>query len=452
MSKLFFFLSLGCSKNLVDSEEIIGELHAEGYKLTSRVDNASFAIINTCAFLSEARAEAIDSINSVVQHKNKKNSSLKKVVVVGCLARYYSENAFHKIIPGVDLLVPPEQYRYLPSFLKGKAISDIQMQNTDNRPKKRFLTASPHSVYLKIAEGCNNRCSYCLIPSLRGKLRSKEMEEIISEAKVLQKLGAREINLVAQDTTAYGLDLYGKEMLHVLLKKIARVEGIDWIRILYTNPARISSSLLNVITQESRICKYIDLPLQHINSDILKSMGRKITGEKVYKLYDDIRKKIPGVVLRTTVMVGFPGEGQKEFEELLGFLKAKPFESVGGFTFSPEIRTAAYALQPKVAKSEARRRLEILMEQQKEISRGFNRLLLGKECRVLVDSVHKSRKTITGRLYSQAPDVDGKITVSGTGKVVAPGGFIRAKISGVGAYELMGELSGHEFSKQDNYS
>ncbi len=446
MSELFFFLSLGCSKNLVDSEEIIGELHAEGYKLTSRVEDASFAIINTCAFLGEARAEAIDSINSVTQHKNKKNSSLKKIIVVGCLARYYSKNAFHKIVPEVDLLVPPDQYRSIPFFLKGKSISNKQMQNTNNMPKKRFLTASPHSVYLKIAEGCNNRCSYCLIPSLRGKLHSRKMDEIISEAKVLQKLGAREINLVAQDTTAYGLDLYGREMLHVLLKKISRVEGIDWIRLLYTNPARITSSLLNVISQESRICKYIDLPLQHINSDILKSMGRKITSEKVYNLYDDIRDKIPGVVLRTTVMVGFPGEGEKEFDELQGFLKVKPFESVGGFTFSPEKRTAAFSLQPRVAKSVARKRLQILMEQQKKISRSFNRLLLGKECRVLVDSVHKGRKTISGRLYSQAPDVDGKVTVSGISKA-ASGDFIQAKISGIGAYELMGELSSYEFSK-----
>ncbi len=446
MSKQFFFLSLGCSKNLVDSEEVIGALHAEGYKLTLQVKDASFAIINTCAFLREARDEAIDSINAVVQHKNKKDSSLEKVVVIGCLARYYTENSFKKLIPEVDLLIPPEHYHHIPLRLQGKAVPGKILQKYKDRPKKRFITASPHSVYLKIAEGCNNRCSYCLIPLLRGRLRSREIEEVISEAKALQKLGAREINLVAQDTTAYGLDLYGKEMLPVLLKKMAQVEGIDWIRLLYTHPSRISSTLLDVIAQEPRICKYIDLPLQHINSNILKAMGRKITSAEVYNLYDEIRKKIPGVALRTTVMVGFPGEGVKEFQELLDFLKAKPFERVGGFTFSPEKRTAAYTLEPRVVQTEAKHRLEILIEQQNEISRGLNRLLLGKELPVLVDSVDYGKKTISGRLFSQAPDVDGKTSVSGIYKA-APGDFIKAIISGVGAYELRGEASSYESGK-----
>lgn len=449
------FISLGCAKNLVDSEEIMGSLIKAGYELEPEVKKAEIVIINTCAFLQEARQEALDTIKEMARLKQYSKSKLRKVVVVGCLVQYLERFKLKKSLPGVDLFIPIKEYGKIPFLLetevpKEKTPSGNKLDETFvQHSKNRFLSGFLHSVYIKIAEGCNNRCSYCLIPFLRGKLRSKKMEDILAEVKAVQKLGAKEINLIAQDTTAYGLDLYGKLMLGELLRNLCKLEGIEWIRILYTHPEHITDELLEIIQNEPRICKYLDIPIQHINDKILKLMRRKTTREEIIFLYNKIRRLIPGAVLRTTVMVGFPGEGEQEFNELLSFLRDYPFERLGAFAFSPERGTAAYNLPHRVKTEIARKRLEQIMNQQKEISRNFNRSLLGREVEVLVDNYDSIKNKAYGRMATQAPEVDGKVIVRTDGvaagsTAVKPkaGDLLKVKITAAGVYDLFGINSG----------
>lgn len=435
----FSFISLGCAKNLVDSEEIIGSLIKKGYQLEPEIKNSELVFINTCAFLHEARLEALRTIKETGEIKKSGKSKLQKIVVVGCLVQYFSGEKIKKMVPEVDLLVPIKDYVNIP-FLIEKQTSG---RNSSGKPlvqpvKSRFLSTSPHSVYIKIAEGCNNRCSYCLIPFLRGELHSKKIEDILSEVHTVQKLGAGEITLIAQDTTAYGLDLYGKLMLGELLQSLCKVDGIKWIRLLYTHPAHITDDLLKIIQKEPGICKYLDIPIQHINNKVLNLMGRKTSKEDIISLYTKIREMIPGVVMRTTVMVGFPGEGEQEFAELLTFLQKYPFERLGAFVFSPERGTTAFKMQDRVNNETARQRLNQIMNQQKKISLSFNRALLGKEVEVLVDSYNQKSNKAYGRLASQASEVDGKVIITGVHGVKS-GDLINVKISGTGSYDLIGE-------------
>ncbi|MGI6318563.1 MAG: 30S ribosomal protein S12 methylthiotransferase RimO [Dethiobacteria bacterium] len=436
LKKTFAFISLGCAKNLVDSEEIIGSLQSAGFQLKQNIKKASFAIINTCAFLKEARSEALKTLKEVALVKKNPKSQLKKIAVIGCLAQYYNEAQIKKLVPEIDLAVTIDNYHAIPDLLERMVSPRADIKEVE-RVKRRFLSGSPHSVYIKIAEGCNNRCSYCLIPSLRGRLRSRSMGDILDEVKAVQKLGTREICLIAQDTTAYGLDYYGKGMIVELLKRLSAVKGIYWIRLLYAHPARVTKDLLNTIKEEPRICKYIDLPIQHISDKILRRMGRMSGKEKIVSLYNDIRDLIPDVTLRTTVMTGYPGEGEREFNELLNFLKEYPFERLGIFPFSPERGTRAFKQGHRVKTEVINQRLEKLLEQQKDISREFNRGLLGKRVEVMVDFPHPERNNAYGRLVSQAPEVDGKVVITGVSRV-HPGDFLPVKISGVGTFDLLG--------------
>ncbi|HHT45708.1 MAG TPA: 30S ribosomal protein S12 methylthiotransferase RimO [Firmicutes bacterium] len=423
----------------MDSEKIIGSLQGAGFRLQQNIEKASFAIINTCAFLKEARSEALETIKETTLIKKNPKNQLQKIVVVGCLAQYFHESQIKKLVPGVDLVVTIDSYRDIP-FLLEKLVSPQKKVKETRHIKRRFLSGSPHSVYIKIADGCNNSCSYCLIPTLRGRLRSRPMEDILEEVKAVQKLGAKEICLIAQDTTAYGLDYYGKNMIVELLKRLCVIKGIYWIRLLYTHPARVTKDLLTIIRDEPRICNYLDLPIQHISEKILRKMGRMSSQKEIISLYNDIRDMIPEVALRTTVMVGYPGEGEREFYELLSFLQECPFERLGVFPFSPEKGTRAYKHKHRVQTAIINQRINKLVEQQEVISRKYNRYLLGKKTKVLVDSFHPERKNAYGRLASQAPEVDGKVVISGvTG--VRPGDLLEVKISGVGTYDLMGSIS-----------
>ncbi len=437
MSKKFFLVSLGCAKNFVDSEEIAGILIKEGYLLHSVPEESQVAIVNTCAFLHEARLEALETVKGMVRIKNKPGTKLKTIVLTGCLTSYYTEAVLRKMIPEIDLIVPFKHAPIIPLFLQNENIPPLKTGKPLYPKNDRFITGSPHSVYVKIAEGCNNRCSYCLIPFLRGKLRSKALEDIISEVKALHKLGAKEINIIAQDTTAYGKDRYGKYMLVPLLQNISRIKGLKWIRLLYTQPARITAELIKLIAQEENICKYMDIPIQHIDEKILSMMGRKTAPEQIKELYHTIREQIPSSVLRTTVMVGYPGEGEEEFYNLLTFLEQYPFERVGTFRFSPERRTKAYDQGPRVGTQVARRRLQEIMIRQKERSRNFNRRLQGKKMDILVDFSDPKKKMLHGRFFGQAPEVDGKVYLpKSAGR---PGELIPVKITGSGAYDLLGE-------------
>jgi ribosomal protein S12 methylthiotransferase len=465
----FSFISLGCAKNLVDSEEIIGSLISKGYKLESEVKESEIVIVNTCAFLHEARLEALDTIRELAAIKRSGKSKLRKIVVAGCLVQYLEWLKIKKTLPGVDLFVPLKEYQKIPSLLEillerkaarnnvtagGGSPGEFVIQTGRNR----FLSGSTHSVYIKIAEGCNNRCSYCLIPFLRGELRSRKIEDILSEVKAVQKLGAVEINLIAQDTTAYGLDLYGKPMLGELLRDLCTLQSIKWIRILYTQPSHITDDLLKVIQSEPSICKYLDIPIQHINTKILRLMGRKTGPGEIVSLYNKIRRMIPEIALRTTVMVGFPGEEEAEFNELLTFLRQYPFEKVGAFIFSAERGSPAYNLPDRVKPEIAEKRLIQILNQQKEISRNFNRSLLGREVKVLIDNYEQHKNKAYGRMANQAPEVDGRVIITGTpggAEVprVSPGDLVNVKITGTGSYDLIGEfVAGKGKYKKPSYT
>ena len=422
MPKQFCLVSLGCAKNFVDSEEIAGILIKEGYRLNPDPEEAQVAIVNTCAFLHEARLEALDTVKRMAAIKKNPGTKLKTIILIGCLTGYYKESVIKKMIPEIDLVVPFNKAFLIPLFLEKDNIASKNWKRTSLK-NNRFITGSPHSVYVKIAEGCDNRCSYCLIPFLRGKLRSKPVGDIIAEVKAYQKLGAKEINIIAQDTTAYGKDRYGKHMLVPLLQEISRIKGLKWIRLLYAQPARITNELIELIAQEEKICKYLDIPIQHIDGKILRMMGRTTAPEKIITLYHTIRERIPGSVLRTTVMVGYPGEGEREFHNLLTFLQRYPFERVGAFRFSPERRTRAYYQGPRVKPQVALKRWQEIMIEQKRRSRLFNRKLLGETLEVLVDSYDREKKMLCARFAGQAPDVDGKVYLpEAAGR---PGEFIR---------------------------
>jgi ribosomal protein S12 methylthiotransferase len=452
----FSFISLGCAKNLVDSEEIIGSLISKGYKLNPEIKESEIVIVNTCAFLHEARLEALDTIKKLVAIKRSGKSKLRKIVVAGCLVQYLEWLKIKKTLPGVDLFVSLKEYRKIPSLLEILLERKVGRNNVTaggGRPgefviqtgRNRFLSGSTHSVYIKIAEGCNNRCSYCLIPSLRGELQSRKIEDILSEVKAVQKLGAVEINLIAQDTTAYGLDLYGKLMLGELLRNLCTLQSIKWFRILYTQPSHITDDLLEVIQNEPSICKYLDIPIQHISNKILRLMGRETGPGGIVSLYNKIRRMIPGIALRTTVMVGFPGEEEPEFNELLTFLRQYPFEKVGAFIFSAERGSAAYNLPDRVKPEIAKKRLIQIMNQQKEISRNFNRNLLGREVQVLIDNYEHHKNKVYGRMATQAPEVDGRVIITGPpGSAGIPrvsvGDLVKVKITGTGSYDLIGEI------------
>ena len=434
--KKFFMVSLGCAKNLVDTEKIAGFLCHEGYVPAAEIEHADVAIINTCAFLQEARRESLQEIAKISRKKKDLPGRPLSIIVTGCLSRYYGENKIKKLLPEVDKTFSPGNYDSIPFYLNSafpQPKNDLDQRQQYG--EKRLITASPHSVYLKIADGCDNRCAYCLIPFLRGPLHSRKMDDILAEARVLQELGAREINLVAQDTTAYGLDLYGKRMLGKLLQQLCKLQGIHWIRILYTHPAHINDELLEIVATESRVCKYIDMPIQHISDPILQRMGRGTTSEEIVSLYEKIRKTIPDIALRTTVMVGYPGETEEGFLELLSFLRYYPFDRLGAFVFSKEKRTAAFMEKQDIPLELSKERYNLIMQQQKLISRKFNRDLLGKRSRVLIDTVKPGK--LISRLPSQAPDVDGKVFVNTRMGAYAAGQLLAVRITGAGAYNLL---------------
>ncbi len=443
MPKSFCLISLGCAKNFVDSEEIAGSLIKEGYIFRAAPEGSRVAVINTCAFLHDARLEALDAIRKIVRIKKDNRTKLETIILTGCLTSYYTKATLKKIIPEIDLIVPFKDVERIPVFLQNKKSAQNNTFYTAKHiftGNDRFITGPPHSVYVKIAEGCNNRCSYCMIPFLRGRLRSKSIEDIVSEVRAYQKLGAKEINIIAQDTTAYGKDRYGRYMLVPLLEKISRVKGLAWIRLLYAQPARITDELIKLIAAEEKICKYLDIPIQHIDKKILRTMRRTTPPEKIMGLYQTIREQIPSAVLRTTVMVGYPGEGDGEFSSLLAFLRQYPFERVGAFCFSPEKKTEAYHLGPRVRPEVARQRRDEIMNQQKALSLSFNKKLLGKKLEVLIDLSLRERDMLYGRYYGQAPEVDGGVYLpKSTGK---PGDLIKVKIVGTGSYDLLGVKPG----------
>lgn len=412
-------LTLGCSKNLVDSERLAGLLDGKQFQITTNPNEADAVIINTCGFIKPAKEESIKLILQMAELRRRKR--IKKLIVFGCLSQRYPE--LKKQILLIDELYGIEPYQQIVNNLGKTYISDYG----------RLLLTPPHYSYLKIAEGCNHRCSFCAIPNIKGKYRSRKMEDLLNEAKDLAKQGVQELNIIAQDTTYYGRDIYGNSKLAVLLQKIAENTELKWIRLLYTYPTNFPKDVLKVIAQNNNICKYIDLPLQHISDNVLNSMKRGTNKQKILDLIKEIRDTIPDIAIRTTLIVGYPNETENDFEELYEFVAEQKFERLGVFTYSPEEDTPAYELGDPIPTNVKEERLDKIMRLQQKISLERNRSLIGKEIDVIIDDL--SNKYYIGRTQYDAPEIDNGVIIKSKKKFL-PGVILRAKVIDAEEYDL----------------
>ena len=420
-------VSLGCSKNTVDSERLLNQLKVNSLNLTDEPNKADIVIINTCGFIEAAKQESIDTILNAVELKNQ--GKLKKVIVAGCLSERYM-NELRQEIPNVDAFFGTEKYEEILNELGGKLRKELLGE--------RLLKTPSHTAYLKISEGCDHPCSFCAIPLMRGLHRSKPMEELVKETEFLAASNTKELILIAQDTTDYGKDIYGKKMLAELLNRLSDVQGIDWIRLMYAYPSHFPQDVIDVIAGNPKICKYIDIPLQHISDNVLKSMRRGITGRETRKLLNKIREKIPDITLRTTLIVGYPNESNKEFEELCEFVKEIEFDRIGTFTYSVEDNTPSFILGDMVPEKEKLRRKDIIMEIQKDISFMKNKEFIDRKLNVLVESLEGDY--YLSRSYRDAPEVDGEVLIDRDHIDIKPGNFYLAEIYDNDEYDLYAKI------------
>jgi len=435
-------ISLGCPRNLVDSEVLLGILKKAGYEIVD-MGEADIGIVNTCAFIDDAKEESIDIILELIELK--KDSRLKAVVVAGCLPQRYGD-ALPKGLPEVDAFIGCDQILKVADVLRridsGNKLCEVSAKPSfiyDHTDPRVYITPS-HYAYVKISEGCGNRCSFCTVPAIRGDYRSRPIESILEEADQLSKdKRLSEINLIGQDTTLYGIDLYGKPAISRLLKHLSAFKDHRrWIRLLYTYPSHIDDDLIDIFAQENQICKYMDLPVQHVNDRILRKMNRKMGKKDISTLIAKVRKRMPGVVLRSSMIVGFPGESDQEFEELIDFIKEVRFDRLGLFTYSREEGTPAYNYKDQIDENVKLERFNALMSVQKEIATGINESYLGKTIEVLIDEKDgNSKDTYIGRTQGDAPEVDGEVFVKG--KDLSPGDFVNVKINDTLEYDLVGE-------------
>lgn len=437
-------VSLGCAKNRIDTEEFLGLLERSGYLITGDPAEADAIIINTCAFIEEAQQE---SINTILELAGDIHNRRALLIAAGCLAQRFGGKLLDEI-PELKGVIGVHSYAKLPLLLERcfagrKELLLLPPPDHYRSPGPRLLTRPPHSAYVKISEGCSNRCRYCLIPSLRGPLRSRPSSDIIGEIKQLIDGGAREINLIAQDTTAYGADRGAADGLSELISQILlAIPDFFWLRILYAHPARISDSLIDLIAREKRLCKYLDLPLQHVNSGLLQSMGRGYSREDIVNLVEKLRRRIPGVTLRTTYLAGYPGETAARFRELCSFLKQEPFERVGVFAYSRQPGTAASALDRQVPRRVAAKRRHKLLRIQQKIALQFNGRLVGKSFTVLVEGLARNGGVLYyGRTSSQAPEVDGFVFFRSS-RPLRRGSLVNVLVTAVSPYDLFGKALG----------
>ena len=435
------FISLGCDKNLADSEEMLGMLVENGYEITNDESEAEAIVINTCAFIHDAKEESVNSILEMAQYKE--TGKLKALLVTGCLAQRYQKEII-KEIPEVDAVLGTgswdELIQALDKAFEGEKYLDFQ--SIDRVPQaggKRVITTGGYYDYLKIAEGCDKCCTYCIIPRLRGKYRSIPMEKLVAQAEYLASQGVRELIVVAQETTVYGKELYGEKSLHILLRKLCRIPGIQWIRILYCYPEEIYPELIQTMKEERKICHYLDLPIQHCNDRILKRMGRRTTKAELIQIVETLRKEIPDIILRTTLITGFPGETQEEHEELMEFIDAMEFDRLGVFTYSAEEDTPAAKMPGQIEEEEKQRRQAELMELQQEISIDKGNARIGSEVEVMVEGKVADENAYVARTYGDAPGVDGYLFIN-TDTQLMSGDFAMVHVTGALEYDLIGEL------------
>ena len=433
-------VSLGCPKNQVDAEMMLSLLKNGGFEICSEEAEADAIIINTCGFIEAAKAEAIENILEASKYKSEGN--LKALVVTGCLAERYRDDVTLEI-PEVDVCVGLGSNSKIAEIVKNAIEGNCQncygQKEELDLNGDRILGGYPFSTYLKIADGCDNCCTYCAIPKIRGRMRSRKIEDCVKEAKILAERGVKELIVVAQDTTAYGEDIYGKPMLSELLKELCKIEGLHWIRTLYTYPDRITDELLETIASEEKLLPYLDIPLQHINGEILKRMNRKGDKESLSALIDKIRDKIPEITLRTTFITGFPGETEEQFEEMAEFIKEKRFDRLGCFTYSAEEGTIAAEFENQIDEQVKTDRMENIMEMQMTVSAEKNEEKQGLVTEVLIEGWDDYIKCYFGRTPSDAPEVDGKIFFLST-KPLKIGDFVKVRINDCIDYDLLGEL------------
>ena len=420
-------ISLGCSKNLVNSEQMLYLMSEAGMEIVPDPEEAEAVVINTCGFIESAKSEAIDTI--IEMGELKKAGIIKSIVVTGCMAQRYRDDIL-KELPEIDSVLGTGSYgeivEAVSASLKGKQFAKFGDIDGEIDETGRIVSTGPGWAYLRIAEGCNNRCAFCVIPYIRGKYRSRKLEDILDEARALAKTGTKELIVVAQDITRYGSDIYGKRSLAELLRKLCAIKGVEWIRLHYLYPDEFDDELLSVIASEKKILKYIDIPIQHISDSILKRMNRRGTSEDVRALMKKLREKIPDVVIRTSLIVGLPGEGEDEFSELCGFLREAKIERAGVFIFSPEEGTPAFDMTDRCDEDEAQRRQEIVMDIQAEIMDEWSRNFIGKTIRVLCEGYDEEIGMQFGRSYADSPDIDGVVFFSGE---CAAGEFAEVEIT-----------------------
>ena len=438
------FVSLGCPKNQLDTEVMLHEVATAGYEITPEETEADVVIINTCGFIESAKKEAIENILDIAWLK--KNHHLKAIVVTGCLAERYRESILEEF-PEVDAVLGVGSIHRIVEAIEAVTVkkkkgshrkyTSFEDKNEVRLGGDRILTTPEYTAYLKIAEGCDNRCAYCAIPSIRGKFRSRPIEDLVAEAKQLAALGVRELNIVAQDTTRYGLDLYGEYRLSELLHRISEETEIPWIRILYCYPDKVTDELVAEIRDNPKILKYIDLPIQHISDSMLRAMNRHGDGAMIRGVIEKLRREIPEIVIRTTFIVGFPGETEADFEELCEFVKETKFERAGVFPYSREEDTPAYDLPDQIDEQIKQDRADLLMREQLEINEARNETKIGKTITVLCEDYDPVSEMHFGRSAEDAPEIDGKVYFRSEKRIV-PGSFVRVKIREVLDYDLMG--------------
>lgn len=441
-------ISLGCDKNLVDTEMMLGLLNKDGYTFTDDEYEADVIVINTCCFIGDAKEESVNTILEMARRKE--DGNCKALIVTGCLAQRYKQEIIDEI-PEVDGILGTSTYdeisRVLSEALGGK--EHVQcFHGLDGLPElktDRVLTTGGHYAFLKIAEGCDKHCTYCIIPVLRGNYRSIPMERLIKEAEGLAEKGVKELILVAQETTLYGVDIYGKKALPELLKKLCRIPGIQWIRIQYCYPEEITDELIETIKEEEKICHYLDLPIQHASDRILKRMGRRTTKAQLREIVERLRKEIPDMALRTTLISGFPGETEKDHEELMEFVDEMEFERLGVFAYSAEEDTPAAEFPDQVPEEVKVERRDAIMELQQEISYDHSQSMTGKILEVMIEGKVADESAYVGRTYMDGPGVDGMIFVQ-TGEELMSGDFARVRVTGAMEYDLIGELE-NEFTE-----
>lgn len=435
------FISLGCDKNLVDSEVMLGLLDKKGYQIVDSEEAADIIVVNTCCFIHDAKEESIQTILEMAEYK--KEGKLKALIVTGCLAQRYQQEIIDEI-PEVDAVLGTTSYNHIVEAVEEALAGNghVVLEDVDALPdvkEKRLVTTGGHYAYMKIAEGCDKHCTYCIIPKLRGNYRSVPIEKLLAEAKALADQGVKELILVAQETTVYGKDLYGEKSLHKLLRELCKISKIQWIRILYCYPEEIYDELIQTIKEENKVCHYLDLPIQHASDAVLKRMGRRTSKAQLVEIIEKLRKEIPDISLRTTLITGFPGETQEQHEELKDFVDEMEFDRLGVFTYSPEEDTPAATMTEQIPEEVKEDRQAELMELQQEIAFDLAEDMVGREVLVMIEGKVADENAYVGRTYKDAPNVDGLIFIN-TDEELMSGDFARVRVTGALEYDLIGEL------------